>query len=433
MLTPLTQQNRTANMLHSKHKAIQLLKMDSVVTGPIMAHASVDAEHMLDLQLGQNGKTTLTLDIVDKILSYIHIGFENIVIKVLGNGFTPEEKEYLLEHRRSPAVFFRRLTADTSRLMAGIMQDATILGGLQAARYFMPSIDGTNHPWDFFCDGTVNAICNMVLTLATIGVKFENATQYSFQMLRDVDIYMSLLSGEVCRDRSTQTVRLCWCPKQKALSAAYSYQKSAIKSFISGFTAFSTRRPRDNKAWVFETLSQNVCRHTLLRRHKLLDTPVWSYNSAFCSLDPTQVEEENCEVVKFEGTGPSDDHGTNLLRKEEYMDNFRYRNKHGCINRWSLYKNEWLTDADDDVHDGGRYRERTGFREFRDQLILDHWMRQKLKLILQHEGELQTHVDPALGGNFGNDRSIEEQFSIGVTAVKNFISPQLEGSGSLSP
>ena len=174
--------------------------------------------------------STPLVEKVAELLWKANIGYEDDILGPFEMLLSATERLHLVNHHHDPRVFFNKLTLETDQVIAGLKKHCSMLGGIRALSYFIPSMEVKIAEWELFCDATFEAIGNMIDMLQNIGVIFEPVmlnstvrTEYKRVLSGGPTICrapVSYLEGELAGSRSTHRVRLTWEFNSKSLGAA---------------------------------------------------------------------------------------------------------------------------------------------------------------------------------------------------------------------
>ena len=217
---------------------------------------------------------------VAKILEYMCIGDEEAAIQGLLPRPSEEVIQNLIHGRRHPGIYFsKNLTPHSGALIEWMQASGSILCGERAAAYFIPSLELANERWEFFCDATPSKIDIMVGAFREAGVQFKPHLFHSYggrfcmpALNPDVlhfsghpcapgsgpaysflfdSLPCNWMEGDCQFGGSPQPVRLTWSSNRAALYTANFCDTAATKSFLTGFTGWTTHKPQEAKPQLY--------------------------------------------------------------------------------------------------------------------------------------------------------------------------------------
>ena len=212
------------------------------------------------------------IDIVQHILRYTNISDVEHTVTGLMPGVTDANVEECRAFRCNPNIYLRKLTKHSDDLLDVMGELSIVLSGSRAADYFCPGLCNEDSDWDFYCDGSADAIVRFSTYMNRIGVVWQEmpvgaseelqrmhaGTVGGLQRDAETSEYQgsSVLRGALVEDGTSHTIQLIWDRMRRTspISQIISFHSSIVQCFISGFCAVSmydslTRR-NESLAWI---------------------------------------------------------------------------------------------------------------------------------------------------------------------------------------
>ena len=117
----------------------------------------------------------LPYDLLHLVLKHVNISEEENVIAGLNKRVSLNKRavKLLLDRRRNPVHFFKPLVENPEAFLKLMRDWSLILGGIQAASFFLPRLQTANCPWIFFCDSEHEVIRDVLCALRATGFVFR--------------------------------------------------------------------------------------------------------------------------------------------------------------------------------------------------------------------------------------------------------------------